>query len=137
MSSLSEMTPAELDRAACEAVGIEPIGYTQVRDGIERHFSPGNEWVCDKLIAKEGGTKVANSPPVSQDPAARAMLEEAAIKAGANRIEIVITSDYAQAQILGHRRIWSRVYCADSETPKERAVALAVVAWAQAIEEQG
>ena len=118
MSDADSTTAADLDKLACEAVDIKPL-HAPWHGPPEGEMSVPFERDADPVY-----------PPVSEEPAACAMLEEAAI-AVANRIEIVITDSYAQAQV-GRSRVWSRVFRNEAKRPKERAVALAVVAWRDA-----
>ncbi len=146
----ADLSPKDLDRLACDAVGIEAIGWGYLEKGknVDRWDLCG-PWIelgsgvqgCGVLAsiqrAHDRGDETEGPfeifPSVSEEPAACAVLEEAAMRAGAGRIETVVTPEYTQAQV-NRTRIWSRVFLNESNTQKYRAVALAVVAWAEAKE---
>ncbi len=110
MTDLADLTPEELDRLACEAVGIEP-GFSVTR-------ARWDSW-----------------PSVSTESAACAMLKAAAIKLGA-RLEIVGNAEgwtcdlWAPATDPGAGH-WPAPGCEITAKTEEGAVALAVATWAQ------
>ena len=137
-----DLTPEELDRLACESVGIEPIGW-----GYDQEFGGRREWLvidgmdlddCEKA-ARRGQEVTGNKArmlwlAVSQEPAACAMLK-AAISASGWRMRVDL---FPAAEDPAHRwrcsvgataDLWDSSACfAETE---ERATALAVVSWKQ------
>lgn len=153
-----EMTPQELNAAACGAVGIDShsIVYLARRKStghLEKFYQA--EWLHDvERDLFKAPRKVVNFPPVSSDLAACATLMAAAIKPRARRRCCSRALRGARLELVGDGAGWTcELWAPLTREPQgsgwfppgevttapdmPRAVALAVVSWAQAIEEEG
>ncbi len=59
----------KLDALVAEVLGVEPIGWVSIKDGVERHVSARNKWVADKF-EKAGATKHPKHKLYSRDATA-------------------------------------------------------------------
>lgn len=145
MTDPADLSPEELDRLACEAVGIEPeiwVWPIRTESGNRHEYRPAywrgepQNW-RDTFDADPEEVEVF--PPVSSDPAACAMLKAAMSEAGLPMLLIFYGEDVlamlCDATTEWHRGALELIATAEIRTraeTEERAVALAVMAWAQA-----
>lgn len=130
--STSGLSHEALDAAACKAVGIEPkcwiVTSTHDAQGREREHPLEEHYSTEREFAKPEWYAV------SQEPAACAMMKAAAIKSGLTIVIELSPVEDADAWV-SEDPIDSPGFSARAKT-EERAVALAVVAWAAQAEER-
>ncbi len=134
-----DMTPEQLDEAACRAVGIAPLGW---RAGKIRVYANWDETLEETRarMGDFGEGAVEFNLKVSQKPAASALLKVAMIDAGLPpllifwgepRVLAMLCDavgehpEEAAWELSATAGTWSRA------KTEERATALAVVAWKQ------
>lgn len=137
MTDLASLPPEELDRLACEAVGLEPwhTEYRAARVGSGApHVFAADEWWsrCEQKLWAEVET-LHRWHMVSTQPAACAVLKAAFLEMGdCQSIEIHLSNRFERyVRVRLNAGPWIHEERNTGKT-EERAVALAVVAWAQA-----
>ena len=139
MPDLSALSNAEIDRLACQALGLEPESWTAAGRRVDgrvyrkwaRSEREAREFVAESIEGEEPLAHLITPdrwPPVSSDPAACARLKAALRKLNRGlQLDITIWPE-GECQARVGRGIVFTTGWHDADT-EERAVAEAVAAW--------